>query len=94
MKLNYCHGDLTPRQDLQWLSHEALDLRDHLWELVFIDSGLRGSRFLTDALAALNEASSLISHLRVSASDMTCSSLADSWHATLPIHDTNYHKGV
>lgn len=87
MKLNYCHEELTPRQDLQWLSHECLDLRDHLWELVFIDSGLRGSNHLMDALSALNEASSSLSHLRVSASDMTCASLADSWHATLPIHN-------
>jgi len=87
MKLNYCHEDLTPRQDLQWLSHEALDLRDHLWELVFIDSGLRGSRYLMDALTSLNEASASLSHLRTSASDINCATLAGSWHATLPIHN-------
>lgn len=85
-KLSFCRSDLTPRQELQSIAHELYDLRNHLWELVSLDTGLRGSSELYTAFSSICSASDSVSHLRGRASDCTCQSLADTWHADIPFN--------
>lgn len=87
MKLNYCNEELTPRQDLQWLNHQVIDCRDHLWELCAIDCGLKGNKNLYTAFSALEDASTALATLRAVASDIRCVDLAACWHATTPFNN-------
>lgn len=83
--MNFCRPELTPRQELQVISHELLDLREHIYELASLDTGLRGSPDFYSALNNLVEAYSSICHLRGRGCDIACIELERCWHASTPI---------